>query len=157
MRPADDPEARPGGLSWQAWTVQCGLWRAEEGATWPHCREWTTASATESPARRLELLTVQAPSPGGRGTISRHVWLAGYRGLFGATPPTGSGAIVAPTLLLHGADDELVDLAQAVELAATIAGSRLVTYERTGHFVHWERPDWLARDLAGFVTAGGPA
>jgi len=72
-------------------------------------------------------------------------------------PPTGSGTIVAPTLLLHGADDELVDLAQAVELAATIAGSRLVTYERTGHFVHWERPDWLARDLAGFVTAGGPA
>jgi rifampin ADP-ribosylating transferase len=85
------------------------------------------------------------------------VWLAGYRGLFGPTPRTESGTIVAPTLLLHGADDELVDLAQAVELAATIAGSRLVTYERTGHFVHWERPDWLARDLAGFVTAGGPA
>jgi len=85
------------------------------------------------------------------------VWLAGYRGLFGATPPTESGTTVAPTLLLHGVDDELVDLAQAVELAATIAGSRLVTYERTGHFVHWERPDWLARDLSGFVTAGGPA
>jgi rifampin ADP-ribosylating transferase len=88
-------------------------------------------------------------------TIPRHVWLAGYRGLFEATPPTESGTIVAPTLVIRGADDVLLDPSQAAELAGSIPGSRLVTYERTGHFVHWERPDWLARDLAEFVAAGG--
>jgi len=87
-------------------------------------------------------------------TIPRHVWLAGYRGLVQATPPTESGRIVTPTLLLSGADDELIDPTQAAELAAAIPGSRLVSYERTGHFVLWQRPEWVARDLVDFVTAG---
>jgi rifampin ADP-ribosylating transferase len=85
-------------------------------------------------------------------TIPRHVWLAGYRGLIEATPPTESGAIAAPTLVLAGADDEILGPAQAVELATAIPASRLVVYERTGHFVLWERPDRVARDLVGFVT-----
>jgi pimeloyl-ACP methyl ester carboxylesterase len=86
-------------------------------------------------------------------TIPRHVWLAEGRGLVEATPPTVSGSIVVPTLLLSGADDELLGKAQAAELAEAIAGSRLVTYERTGHFVLWERPEWVARDLVEYVTA----
>ena len=40
------------------------------------------------------------------------------------------------------------------ELARTIPGSRLVVYEGTGHFVLWERPEWVARDLVASVTAG---
>ena len=87
-------------------------------------------------------------------TIPRHVWLAGYRGLVQATPPTESGTIVTPTLLLSGTDDELLDPTQAAELAAAIPRGRLLIYERTGHFVLWERPEWVARDLVEFVTAG---
>jgi len=87
-------------------------------------------------------------------TIPRHVWLAGYRGLVQATPPTESGRIVTRTLVLGGADDELLDPTQAAELAAAIPGSRLVIYERTGHFVLWERPERVARDLGEFIAAG---
>jgi pimeloyl-ACP methyl ester carboxylesterase len=89
-------------------------------------------------------------------TIPRHVWLAGYRGLVEATPPTECGTIVAPTLVICGGGDVLIEPTQAAELARAIPASRLVTYEGTGHFVHWERPDRLARDLAEFVAAGGP-
>jgi rifampin ADP-ribosylating transferase len=86
-------------------------------------------------------------------SIPRHVWLAAYRGLIEATPPTEAGPIVTPTLVLGGADDELLGPTQAAELAGTIPGSRLVGYERTGHFVLWERPEWVARDLVGFVRS----
>jgi len=44
-----------------------------------------------------------------------------------------------------GADDQLLDPTQATELADTIVDSHLVRYERTGHFVLWERPERVAR------------
>jgi rifampin ADP-ribosylating transferase len=37
------------------------------------------------------------------------------------------------------------------ELAAAIAGSRLLVYEGTGHLVLWEQPERVARDLTSFV------
>lgn len=87
-------------------------------------------------------------------TIPRHVWLAGYEGLVAAAPPTESGRILAPTLLLHGADDTLLGPATAAGLVAAIPGSRLRMYQDTGHFVLWERPGWVARDIADFLTPG---
>ena len=86
-------------------------------------------------------------------TIPRHVWIAGYRGLIEAVPPTQTGTIRVPTLLLSGADDELLGSAEAAELAASIPGSRHRVYPKTGHFVLWERPDWVVRDVVRFVTA----
>jgi pimeloyl-ACP methyl ester carboxylesterase len=85
-------------------------------------------------------------------TIPRHVWIAGYRGLIEAVPPTETGTIPVPTLLLSGADDELLGSAAAAELAALIPGSRHLVYPKTGHFVLWERADWVARDVTHFVT-----
>jgi len=86
-------------------------------------------------------------------TIPRHVWIAIYRGLIEAVPPTDTGTIRVPTLLLSGADDELLGSAEAAELAASIPGSRHRAYPKTGHFVLWERPDWVVRDVIRFITA----
>jgi pimeloyl-ACP methyl ester carboxylesterase len=84
-------------------------------------------------------------------TIPRHVWLAGYRGLVEAAAPTETGRIRVPTLLLSGADDELVGPTEADRLAASIPGSRHRRYDETGHFVLWERPEWVARDIVDFL------
>ncbi len=85
-------------------------------------------------------------------TIPRHVWVAGYRGLVEATAPTAIGTIRVPTLVLSGAEDDLLDPADTRKLAASIQGSRHLVYDETGHLVLWERPDRVARDLVDFVT-----
>lgn len=84
-------------------------------------------------------------------TIPRHVWLAGYRGLVEAPAPTETGTIRVPTLLLSGADDDLLGPADASRLAASIPGAQQRLYEGTGHFVLWERPEWVARDIVDFL------
>ena len=89
-------------------------------------------------------------------TIPRHVWLAGYRGLVEASPPTETGTIQVPTLLLSGADDALLGPDDAGRLAGSIPRSRHRVYDDTGHFVLWERPERVARDLVGFVNDPTP-
>jgi pimeloyl-ACP methyl ester carboxylesterase len=85
-------------------------------------------------------------------TIPRRVWLAAYRGLVEATPPTETGIIRVPTLLLSGAQDDILGPANATELAAFIPDSRQRVYEQTGHFVLWERPERVARAIVGFIN-----
>ena len=85
-------------------------------------------------------------------SIPRHVWLDGYRGLIEAVPPTEIGLIRVPTLLINGADDDLVSPAEAHHLAAAIPGSQQHVYPDTGHLVLWERPDWVARDVVRFIN-----
>ncbi|QNE34609.1 alpha/beta fold hydrolase [Leifsonia shinshuensis] len=86
-------------------------------------------------------------------TIPRAVWLAGIEGLVTAEPPLRRGTIVAPALVLWGAEDDILPETQAHELAAAIGGSRLVIYEATGHLVLWERPGRVAEDAAAFIAA----
>ena len=81
-----------------------------------------------------------------------HVWRNALHGLVEATPPTESGAITAPTLILWGERDDLLGRAQGDALAAAIPGSRLVIYEQTGHLVLWERPERVAADIVRFVN-----
>lgn len=93
-------------------------------------------------------------------SIPRAVWIAGIEGLVIAAPPLGSGTIAVPTLILWGAEDDILPAAQAQQLAAAIDGSRLVIYEETGHLVLWERPERVAADAAAFIAAnasGHPA
>jgi len=79
------------------------------------------------------------------------VWIAGLAGLTTAMPPSESGMITGPTLIIWGERDELLPLHDGYLLAAAIPGSRLVVYEDTGHLVLWEQPDRVAIDLADFV------
>lgn len=86
-------------------------------------------------------------------SIPLAVWMAGIEGLVTAAPPLRSGTIAVPTLILWGAEDEILPVSQAHELAAAIDGSRLVIYEETGHLVLWERPERVAADAAAFIAA----
>jgi pimeloyl-ACP methyl ester carboxylesterase len=85
-------------------------------------------------------------------TIPKGVWRAAIEGLFAAVPPIQSGPITVPTLILWGAEEDVLPADQAHELAAAIEGSRLVTYEGTGHLVLWEQPERVAIDVTAFIT-----
>jgi len=59
------------------------------------------------------------------------------------------GEISAPTLVLHGAADELLPAANAELLAGAIPGARLELLPGAGHFFAWEQP----KRTAGLVLA----
>ncbi|WP_027344634.1 alpha/beta fold hydrolase [Hamadaea tsunoensis] len=80
------------------------------------------------------------------------VWRASLAGLSEAVPPTETGPITAPALILRGDRDEVLPAADHEKLAAAIPGARLVAYADTGHLVLWEQPGQMAADLAGFVA-----
>jgi pimeloyl-ACP methyl ester carboxylesterase len=50
------------------------------------------------------------------------------------------GQIDAPTLVLHGNTDRLLDYANGREIAALIPGARLEALEGVGHMFWWEQP-----------------
>jgi rifampin ADP-ribosylating transferase len=82
-----------------------------------------------------------------------HVWRKTLIGLCTAVPPTESGTITAPTLIIWGARDELLLREDLERLAAAIPGSRLIVYPDTGHLVLWEQPERVASDLTDFVKS----
>jgi non-heme chloroperoxidase len=59
--------------------------------------------------------------------------------------------IKAPTLMLWGEKDPLFPREEQERLAAAIPGASLRVYPETGHAVHWDRPEWVVRDLEGFI------
>jgi pimeloyl-ACP methyl ester carboxylesterase len=78
---------------------------------------------------------------------------------------TGAGAgyighghpsrITAPTLVLQGDADTVVDPRNATLLASRIPNAELVIFGGAGHLVFWEEPDAFAAEVAGFLLAGG--
>ena len=90
-----------------------------------------------------------------------HVWREALAGLVSARPPTDVATIMAPTLIVWGARDELLTSEHQQSLAAAIPASRLIVYEDTGHLVLWEQPERVASDLTAFVASlrarGGPS
>jgi 3-oxoadipate enol-lactonase len=61
------------------------------------------------------------------------------------------GAIGAPTLVVHGTDDNVVDPRNAELLAARIPDARLELVPGTGHMLFWEQPDRFAVLLREFL------
>ena len=80
------------------------------------------------------------------------VWRESMTGLCTAVPPTETGTITAPTLIIWGERDGLLSRDDEEALAAAIPGSQLVVYDDTGHLVLWEQPERVANDLTDFVT-----
>ena len=65
--------------------------------------------------------------------------------------------IEAPTLILWGERDPLFPREEQERLAEAIPGASLKVYPDTGHAVHWDRPEWVARDLEEFMKDTRPA
>lgn len=83
--------------------------------------------------------------------VPARVWRDSLTGLITADPPTETGTITAPTLIICGDRDELISLEEEQALSTAIPGSRLVVYEDTGHLVLWEQPDRVAQDASDFI------
>jgi pimeloyl-ACP methyl ester carboxylesterase len=61
--------------------------------------------------------------------------------------------IEAPTLILWGESDPLIEPAAAKKFAAAIAGAKLITYPKVGHLPQIEIPQRSAADVAAFLKA----
>jgi pimeloyl-ACP methyl ester carboxylesterase len=55
--------------------------------------------------------------------------------------------VQAPTLILHGSHDKLVNPLLAARAARVFRRSRVVVLPRTGHVAMMERPAWTAREI----------
>lgn len=62
--------------------------------------------------------------------------------------------VSAPTLVIHGEADPVVDPRNADVLAERIPGARLVVMPGRGHLLWWEDPDGFADLVAGFLGEG---
>jgi pimeloyl-ACP methyl ester carboxylesterase len=91
----------------------------------------------EITARRLE----NPPDPAG--------WQA--QAAAGTTFPGVDGAITAPTLVIHGTDDTVVDHRNAELLAARIPGARIELIPGGGHLFFWEQPAAFVRIVSEFL------
>jgi pimeloyl-ACP methyl ester carboxylesterase len=61
--------------------------------------------------------------------------------------------VKAPTLILWGESDPLIEPAAANKFAAAIPGSKLITYPKVGHLPQLEIPRRSAEDAAAFLKA----
>ncbi len=59
--------------------------------------------------------------------------------------------ITAPTLVLWGADDQLIDVAAAHKFAEAIPHAKLIVYPHVGHLPQVDAPERSARDAAAFL------
>jgi 3-oxoadipate enol-lactonase len=62
------------------------------------------------------------------------------------------GAIRAPTLVVHGTEDVVVDPANADLLAARISDARVERFEGCGHLLFWEEPARFVDVVGEFLT-----
>jgi non-heme chloroperoxidase len=109
-------------------------------------REFVTATASGTvPPAFLETMIAESLKPPAR------VWKETVAGLLNAVPATERSEISAPTTILWGDRDDFIPRSDQEALAAAIPGALLVTYEGTGHIVHWEEPDRVAADIAALV------
>jgi non-heme chloroperoxidase len=65
--------------------------------------------------------------------------------------------IDVPTLMLWGERDPLFPREEQERLAAAMPGATLKVYPETGHAVHWDRPEWVVRDLEEFMKERRPS
>jgi 3-oxoadipate enol-lactonase len=61
------------------------------------------------------------------------------------------GDIGAPTLVVHGTEDNVVDAGNADLVAERIPDARLEVFEGCGHLLFWEQPERFARVVEEFL------
>jgi pimeloyl-ACP methyl ester carboxylesterase len=90
--------------------------------------------------------------------VPARVWRDYYEGVVLTLDDTPRLAeISVPTLILWGERDGVLPREEQEWRAAAIPDATLKVYPETGHAVAWERPEWVTRDLEGFMRCGHPA
>lgn len=85
--------------------------------------------------------------------IPATAWQRSLAGLTTSPPPTASGTISAPTLILWGDRDGLLGREDQTAMQTAIPNANLLVYEGVGHLVLWEQPQRVAIDLRHFIQA----
>ncbi|WP_051370374.1 alpha/beta fold hydrolase [Streptomyces sp. 142MFCol3.1] len=84
--------------------------------------------------------------------VPAHVWKETLDGLLQADLRATLAGILVPTLVIWGEQDGILPREDQQTILDAIHGSRLLTYEGTGHAVHWEQPERVVADIAAFVA-----
>ncbi|OLR92033.1 alpha/beta fold hydrolase [Actinokineospora bangkokensis] len=63
------------------------------------------------------------------------------------------GRVVAPTLVVHGTEDEMIRVDNGRHVASLVPGARLEVVEGVGHLFWWEQPEATARLVTSFVAS----
>lgn len=89
--------------------------------------------------------------------VPAHVWREALRGQMEADFSAELRRIAAPTLILWGDQDGFSGRHEQVALEVSIRTARSTIFAGIGHAPHWEAPDRVATEIAGFVgtLAGG--
>ena len=142
----------------------------EDAAPMPEPTRALLAEAPQlEPREALQRLVANALGPDADPAVVEHIvrlridtaqspdgWQA--QAVAGTTYDGGGreSAIAAPTLLVHGTDDVVVDPANSALLDERIPDSRLVWIDRGGHLVFWQHPEQLAALIVDHLTGDGP-
>lgn len=117
------------------------------GQMWPAAALFSRRFRAEHPARVAELVkpfTRHRPPP---WTTGFQTLAASCFGRYGAL-----GRVRTPTLVLHGDEDAMSPVANALILAREIPGAELHLERGAGHAVPMERPEACAELLLGWVA-----
>jgi pimeloyl-ACP methyl ester carboxylesterase len=58
-----------------------------------------------------------------------------------------------PTLILHGADDQIIPVSEAEAMQAAIPGARLQVIPNAGHLLNLEQPEMFNHALRNFIQS----
>jgi non-heme chloroperoxidase len=84
--------------------------------------------------------------------IPPRLWPVMIDGLLAYDDTRELGRIRVPTRLLWGDHDALFSRAQQDAFLAAVPAARLEVYQETGHCPNWERPEWVAADIADVIA-----
>lgn len=83
--------------------------------------------------------------------VPARVWKEMFDALLSYDDMAEIGRITAPTLLIWGDADGLIDRGMQATLAEHISGAAQLVYPGVGHTPRWENPARFADDIANFV------
>jgi pimeloyl-ACP methyl ester carboxylesterase len=89
-------------------------------------------------------------------TLAQSIWAQACTGKF-VWPLPDRGLknrmhrIAAPTMIVWGKDDRIIDAEYAQEFAKGIAGAQVASIDRAGHLPHLEQPEAVAEAVSRFL------
>jgi pimeloyl-ACP methyl ester carboxylesterase len=84
--------------------------------------------------------------------VPARVWQAAFAGIARFDVSKELSTITVPTLVLWGGKETIATFAEQEVLVRGLRRARLRVYDDAGHAIHWDEPERVARDIAGFVN-----